>query len=883
MSSGRNHEEGHTSDGSGSGQGTASSSSSRASLNTDGDVVMDVVQQDPPLPQHQIPIPVSSGPDDPFATSVVSQSPLELQHAGTSSQDIPEAPQADSVTNAAPDPFVLPIPPPELDELRSIFPRSRLLARRHQRRLRSEGGHAQSNGNPRDLGIARPSSAAGLGGDPLSSPSPLSLGGRGRVPNRRASYPPRPIANFIGTGNQTTQLPGPHAAASGQFGFNVEGPSSGLSQDPSTPGAATAMSLDGSPTPRATVIHHLPNGDDDDFDTPIVRPRRRVSSFGGDPFASLVPHGRPQNPSAPESSSSASTGPSTSSDPFMGYDNGENNETSQSASSHPRRMILSDNYDIFDQGLMERVGRELLNSRYRLTPGMIATTHQLAMADDHFYERRWHGLLMINETSVLEYHNPAQSRPDVRDDQRTDRRLVFVYAQTIDTSMRWFLVVNGRGLVPAPQMQGPPENALNLFQYFFMRAGGPANINRYATLVAPGLVDRSNAALNSNILLLGMNPEANQQTAALRVATPAETAAAQPGLLSRFGNPPNSAGSTNAPDLVNQEMGFISEPGPAGTYILRYGPMPIQNAPEDPSAGAAMPSNDAMVLDTAGPHENGLGSSTGPNGVSGASSTASSSQHRIPGLNYHHGFGLPPAQGSFLAGSVMPQPNPSMPPAPSLAPVLPNIPILDSIDLNTPASNAGAFSQPLVLQDGLPSPVDHFADWNPGFIPGIGGSHGNASSIPGLGLTTAGHMTGTTVGATTAPQTNGVPDVPGRNPMNPFFFEGEHTTIDRTAGGSDELGHIPLFPPTPAPNNNHNNAVGDEGYGGQEGAGEPGSDEDAEGPTSSPPTPRILTTIIQHLATLLTPSWVFNNSNTTKVIDLTSFVSYSANVVQAKP
>ncbi|KAI0877253.1 hypothetical protein GGS24DRAFT_498147 [Hypoxylon argillaceum] len=200
----------------------------------------------------------------------------------------------------------------------------------------------------------------------------------------------------------------------------------------------------------------------------------------------------------------------------------------------PKALIMRDSYDIFNASILQRVDRECNTSRYRNTPGAIVKYHQLAMADDIFYSGIWKGMFMVNQGCIIEYHNPAPSCPQVEESQRADRRLRFILTRDIHKTLGWCRVVGGKALVPAPKMPLPPAeyyNTLNLWLFFFQRAGGSQDVNRYAELVAPTHIDRSRDANKCNMITLGMHPGDSRYYAALRPATPAETdaAATEPG------------------------------------------------------------------------------------------------------------------------------------------------------------------------------------------------------------------------------------------------------------------------------------------------------------------------------------------------------------------
>ncbi|TGJ79103.1 hypothetical protein E0Z10_g9661 [Xylaria hypoxylon] len=188
----------------------------------------------------------------------------------------------------------------------------------------------------------------------------------------------------------------------------------------------------------------------------------------------------------------------------------------------PTAIIMNDNYDIYNSSLLARVADECEKGPYRNTPKAIATYHQFGMADDLFYGGIWKGRFMVNEGSIIEYHNPAQSRPEVEDNKRKDRRMIFVWARDINGETGWCKVIGGNKLVPAMGMKEPPaefSGVLDLWKYFFNRVPCAPNEDRYAELVAPLFIDRSQAAANENMAILGVAPGGNTTRAAMRIAT----------------------------------------------------------------------------------------------------------------------------------------------------------------------------------------------------------------------------------------------------------------------------------------------------------------------------------------------------------------------------
>lgn len=197
----------------------------------------------------------------------------------------------------------------------------------------------------------------------------------------------------------------------------------------------------------------------------------------------------------------------------------------------PRRgIIMADNYNIFNPSIMARVAAACQNGPLVNTPRAIVVYHQMSMADDLFYAGIWRGRFNANNGYIFEYHDPAPSRPDVPERQRSDRRPLFTRAQMPDGRITWCSIINGNVLVPASEeMEDPPaelEYTLDLMQYFYVRVPCSPNIERYAELVAPLHIDRSLGSNYRNEVIVGMAPGSNPATAALRFGTPAEASSA---------------------------------------------------------------------------------------------------------------------------------------------------------------------------------------------------------------------------------------------------------------------------------------------------------------------------------------------------------------------
>lgn len=192
-------------------------------------------------------------------------------------------------------------------------------------------------------------------------------------------------------------------------------------------------------------------------------------------------------------------------------------------SCDPIAVVMGHKYDPFNVMLMNRVIGQCVDPRYKNTPAAIATYHQLAMADDLFFDWIWTGKFLVNESYIFEYQYRARSRPEMPDQARRDRRVIFLFAKDQTTgTLGWHKVVNGFVCRKPCGMQAPPaeyEDTLNLWQYFFRKAGGPVDMNRYAQLVAPNYIDYSQEAVRENKRLTNMVPGPTASRAAYHHAT----------------------------------------------------------------------------------------------------------------------------------------------------------------------------------------------------------------------------------------------------------------------------------------------------------------------------------------------------------------------------
>ncbi|KAJ8121458.1 hypothetical protein ONZ43_g2095 [Nemania bipapillata] len=261
---------------------------------------------------------------------------------------------------------------------------------------------------------------------------------------------------------------------------------------------------------------------------------------------------------------------------------------------------MSDDYDVLNRAVLDRVHRRCTVSDYRNTVRAIATYHQSAMADDLFYHGYWKGLFMVNEGAIIEYHNPAASHPEgIAERQRTDRRLIFIWTHDINGRSGWCRVVENSALIPVPGMQEPPvefQGTLNLWRFFFdrIRAPGARSPSRYAELVAPRHIDNGVNANTVNMTRLGMTPGADPSRAALRVATRAEIAAAETAPGIRYLTPADPSLPSNADYIM-----AVGSPNVGGGSLktgIRYpGEFPDMNEnptiPRTPSPVQVAPTN----------------------------------------------------------------------------------------------------------------------------------------------------------------------------------------------------------------------------------------------------------------------------------------------------
>lgn len=200
----------------------------------------------------------------------------------------------------------------------------------------------------------------------------------------------------------------------------------------------------------------------------------------------------------------------------------QNENTPVQPSRGPMAIALGHKYDVFNTALMNRVTAQCMDEQYRNTPTAIATYHQLAMADDLFFDRIWTGKFLVNDSYIFEYQYRARSRPDMPDQARRDRRVIFVWAENQRTrTSGWHRVVDGR-IFPEPCcMKAPPaeyEDTLNLWRFFFQKVGGLVNVDRYAQLVVPHYIDNSQDAIDQNKRAVNMARGPTASRSAYRIA-----------------------------------------------------------------------------------------------------------------------------------------------------------------------------------------------------------------------------------------------------------------------------------------------------------------------------------------------------------------------------
>ncbi|KAI1108805.1 hypothetical protein F5Y14DRAFT_458933 [Nemania sp. NC0429] len=193
-------------------------------------------------------------------------------------------------------------------------------------------------------------------------------------------------------------------------------------------------------------------------------------------------------------------------------------------SPDPMAVALAPDYDPFNAFLMRRVEGQCVDARYKNSPTAITTYHQLAMADDLFYGNFWTGKFMVNESYIFEYLFRTDSHPEMPDQARKDRRVIFIWVENKVTQINaWHKVVNGY-IFPHPcGMQPLPaeyEDTLNLLQFFYKKIGGFMKVEEYAQIAAPDYVDNSPDADEQNRRAVNNLPGPTASRAAYRMATP---------------------------------------------------------------------------------------------------------------------------------------------------------------------------------------------------------------------------------------------------------------------------------------------------------------------------------------------------------------------------
>ncbi|RWA07711.1 hypothetical protein EKO27_g7392 [Xylaria grammica] len=189
-----------------------------------------------------------------------------------------------------------------------------------------------------------------------------------------------------------------------------------------------------------------------------------------------------------------------------------------------RATVMGDNYDVLSASLVARVRKGCLKGPYNASK-WIATNHQLMMADDLFYGGVWKERFMLNEDTIIEYHNPASSRAEVGGTKRTDCRTIFLLMQDSRDGSVWCKTFGGNKMAASLEMEGDNtefRGVLNLWKYFFHRAGGDQTYDGYATLVAPDYIDHSLSAAGEDAVLLSFALRFNLTPIAPFKATPEE-------------------------------------------------------------------------------------------------------------------------------------------------------------------------------------------------------------------------------------------------------------------------------------------------------------------------------------------------------------------------
>ncbi|KAI0411541.1 hypothetical protein F5X98DRAFT_383544 [Xylaria grammica] len=212
--------------------------------------------------------------------------------------------------------------------------------------------------------------------------------------------------------------------------------------------------------------------------------------------------------------------------PLMGSFNLEDTieEPTMGPPRRPRATVMSDNYDVLSASLVARVRKGCLRGPYNASK-WIATNHQLMMADDLFYGGVWKERFMVNEDTIIEYHNPASSRAEVGGTERIDCRTIFLRMKGSRDGSVWCKTFGENKMVASLEMEGDNtefRGVLNLWKYFFHRAGGDQTYDGYATLVAPDYIDHSLSTAGEDAVLLSFALRFNLTPIAPFKATPEE-------------------------------------------------------------------------------------------------------------------------------------------------------------------------------------------------------------------------------------------------------------------------------------------------------------------------------------------------------------------------
>ncbi|KAI1349285.1 hypothetical protein F5Y01DRAFT_327495 [Xylaria sp. FL0043] len=182
----------------------------------------------------------------------------------------------------------------------------------------------------------------------------------------------------------------------------------------------------------------------------------------------------------------------------------------QSIIPSPVATVMAAGYDVFNPHVLAQVENDCETDQFSNTPSTIETYHQLAMADDLFYNGTWREKFLVNGGAIVEYHNPAPSRPHVPDNERKDRRLLLRFYEDKQGEKVWYKAPKETWQVPTKKVELPPAEWLNILNLreLFSTSALCTDAEKYAELVAPRHIDRSPEAHRKNLTLLGWAPGA---------------------------------------------------------------------------------------------------------------------------------------------------------------------------------------------------------------------------------------------------------------------------------------------------------------------------------------------------------------------------------------